>query len=311
MAAIELESSTISAIYAAYENRQREDRREYLGMSSLGNECERQLWYEWRWCHPPEKFDGRKLRLFETGHREEARLIADLRAAGVYVINEEGGKQIAVEGVGGHLRGHLDGTARGIPEAPKTEHVLECKTHNLKSFKTLLKDGVEKSKPVHAAQMQLYMHFTGLFRALYLAVCKDDESIYSERINYDPIAAARLIAKAERIIKHQVPPPKLHEDPSAKLAFACGWCPAKGICHEREFALRNCRTCIHSTPVMNDGKWWCEYHNHEITTDEQRVGCLHHNYIPPLVPYEQVDHTEETIIYKKPDGELWVDGGES
>ena len=315
MAQLDFESSTVSAIYAAYEAKRREDRRNYLGMSSLGNECERALWYEWRWCHPPEKFDGRKLRLFETGHREEARLIQDLADAGIEVLaRTPAGSQITAEGIGGHLRGHLDGTVRGIPEAPKTEHVLECKTHNLKSFKTLLKDGVEKSKPVHYAQMQLYMAYTKICRALYLAGCKDDESIYSECVNYDPIAAARLIAKAERIIKFQIPPPKLYEDPSAKLAFACGWCPAKGICHEREFAQRNCRTCLHSTPVLDgpEGAWFCEYHKKEISTGEQRDGCSHHRYIPPLVPYEQIefDIDNEHIWYRQPNGELWIDGGE-
>ena len=35
--------STIAAIYAAYENREQE-RRGYLGPSSLGTECDRALW---------------------------------------------------------------------------------------------------------------------------------------------------------------------------------------------------------------------------------------------------------------------------
>ena len=46
-------------------------------------------------------------------------------------------------------------------------------------------------------------------------------------------------------------PAKLHEDPKAKAAFACGWCPAKAICHEGQFARRNCRTCISATPVLD------------------------------------------------------------
>ena len=48
----------------------------------------------------------------------------------------------------------------GIPEAPKTWHVLEFKTHNSKSFAKLEKEGVQKSNPMHYAQMQVYMGCT-------------------------------------------------------------------------------------------------------------------------------------------------------
>ncbi len=40
------------------------------------------------------------------------------------------GKQINFKLFGGHFAGSLDGVIRGIPEAPKTWHVWECKTAN-------------------------------------------------------------------------------------------------------------------------------------------------------------------------------------
>ena len=49
-------------------------------------------------------------------------------------------------------------------EAPKTWHVLEFKTHGVKSFADLTAKGVVLSKPQHAAQMQIYMHLTGIKR---------------------------------------------------------------------------------------------------------------------------------------------------
>ena len=68
--------------------------------------------------------------------------------------------------------GSIDGIIeKGVPEAPTKRHILECKTHSLKSFKDLCDKGVQESKPQHWCQMQLYMHGTGIDRALYFAVC--------------------------------------------------------------------------------------------------------------------------------------------
>lgn len=302
-------SPTLDAIYRAYEASAQRSHRSYLGMSTMGNECDRALWMAFRWAHEPESLDGRKLRLFETGHREEARMLDDLERAGVTVhrVDPATGEQWALTALGGHMRGHMDGQGEGFAEAPKARHVLEFKTHNEKSFKALVKDGVQKSKPGHYAQMQLYMHFSGLDRAFYMAVNKNTDELHVERVEYDAQAAVVLVARAERIINSAEPPPKLHDDPTAKMAWVCNYCPAFDQCHASAFALRNCRTCIHSTPV--DGGWQCEKHG-AIDTETQRVGCSQHLYIPGLVPGEQVDADIErgTVTYRMPEGATWIDG---
>ncbi|MHB2169943.1 PD-(D/E)XK nuclease family protein [Alsobacter sp. R-9] len=296
---------TVGAIYAAYERAAERDERTYLGASVIGDECERRLWYGFRWATPPEDFDGRKLRLLETGHHEEARMIEDLGAAGVEVWdrNPETGEQWCVVAVDGHFRGHLDGVVLRVPEAPSTPHVLECKTHNEKSFKELVSKGVEASKPTHFAQMQVYMDLMGIPRALYLAVNKNTDEIYAERIAYDPVKAGQILAKAERIIRADRPPIGL----DAK-AWQCGYCPAGGVCRDRQFARRNCRTCLHATPIA-DG-WRCELQDRNLTTDDQRAGCPSHRFIPALVPGEQIDVDGDRIIYALPGGQ-WIDGGEA
>ena len=310
-----IEAPTVSAIYTALQRNRRDEDRGYLGMSQFGTECDRALWYGWRKVHDPEPLDGRRIRLFETGHLEEGRLVGDLRAAGMVVrdVVLQTGRQFGVWSIGGHLRGHLDGLIDGVPDAPKTTHVLECKTHNDKSFKALLKDGVAKSKPGHFSQMQFYMHFTGMPRALYVAVNKNDDQLYAERVRYDATAALQLVARAERIIRADQPPAKLHDDPAAKAAFACGWCPARAVCHDGAWARVNCRTCLHATPVVDEGdagRWHCARHDIHLTPDEQRRGCHQHRYVPGLVPGEQVDVDEgrETITYRLADGSTWVDG---
>ncbi|WP_425639952.1 oxidoreductase [Agrobacterium radiobacter] len=305
------QASIVSAIYAAYEaaNEQRDGKT--IPAGQLADECSRKLFYEYRWTTPHEAIDGRTLRIFETGNVEEFRWIDNLRMIGCDVVDrQENGRQIRVELCGGHVGGYLDSEILGLPEAPKTWHVGEIKSHNLKSFTALKKDGVKVSKPLHYGQMQVYMHARGRGRAIYLAVCKDNDELYAERIHYDPEYSLRLMAKAERIIHANEPPAKLHEDPRAKTAFACGWCKHRGICHEDAWPRTNCRTCLYSSPELG-GSWSCARFSKPLSLAEQAEGCPAHLYLPSLVPGTQIDSSEEdeTVTYElRPDGRIWVDG---
>lgn len=58
--------------------------RKHLGASLIGRECERELWYTFRWVKH-KQFDGRMLRLFQRGHLEEARFIDYLQGIGCEV----------------------------------------------------------------------------------------------------------------------------------------------------------------------------------------------------------------------------------
>ena len=140
---------TLTAIYADYEARQGDGLRDHLGASIIGKSCARALWYDFRWV-TPSRHSGRLLRLFETGQLEEDRLVRNLRATGATVleVDPETGRQFRVEAHGGHFGGSLDGVAIGILEAPKTWHVLEFKTHGVKSFTELTAKGVVQAKPV-------------------------------------------------------------------------------------------------------------------------------------------------------------------
>jgi len=155
------------------------------------------------------------------------------------------------------------------------------------------------------------MHYTGLTRALYMAVNKNDDTIHLERVHYDKAAAEAAVKRADRILFTDRPPSKLHEDPNAPGSFICGWCPAKPVCHEGEWGRRNCRTCISAT-VDPEGGWECEYWHKGLTIEDQREGCPKHVYNPGVVPGEQVDGDEEGrwISYTLRDGTTFVDGGD-
>ena len=293
---------TLSAIYAAYEAAQGDGFRDHLGASLIGKPCARALWYDFRWVtrsqHP-----GRLLRLFETGQLEENRLVRNLRATGATVleVDPETGRQFRVEAHGGHFGGSLDGVALDLLEAPKTWHVLEFKTHSVKSFADLAAKGVEASKPQHAAQMQIYMHLTGITRALYVAVCKDTDALHIERVAADNELAQRLLEKAGRIIFAQHPPARISEDPAW---FECRMCSHHDACHGGGGAAITCRSCLHATPV--EGGWHCTRHDQMRSSQEQRSACAKHLFIPDLVPGDIADAGEDFVVYRMKDGSDWV-----
>lgn len=280
-----------------------------VAMSQAVNPCDRAIWYAFRWVAPPEQPRGPRQRRFRTGLQYERWLLDDLRAAGADVqeIDETTGKQVAVQLADGHLRGKVDGIATGIPEAPKTVHVVECKSMKAADFRGVVKHGVQKHKPDHWMQMQLYMHGLGLTRALYICANKDTDEIHTERVEFDVSAALATEARIERIVAAAVPPHRASDDPAS---FTCRFCTANEICHSGAWARFNCRTCLFSTPIKG-GKWECEKHSRRLTWEEQNVGCDFHLFIPSLVPNsEQIDADEEknTVTYRLADGTLWVDG---
>lgn len=304
-------SPTIAAIDKAVAANEHRDFDVVIRGSAIGHSCERHLFYRFRWAHQPDQFDGRMLRLFETGNVEEGRLIAYLRLIGIDVQDRDpaSGEQWEVVALDGHFAGHLDGIATGIVEAPATPHLLECKTHNAKSFGQLVKHGVQVSKPEHVAQMQVYMGLQSLSRAFYLAKNKDTDELYAERVKYDPAHFSALMAKAERVRDANAAPAKVAEHADF---YTCRFCSSAPICHTGQFALRNCRTCLHSCPG-SAGAWHCARHDKVLSLDDQRCGCPNHLYLPSLVPGEQIDADErsETVTYQLGEGSVWVDGSKA
>ena len=284
----EPEYSIANLIDKHHESRQ-EPPRPHLGASTLGHPCDRWLWLSFRWA-VQQKFDGRILRVFRRGNLEEAQIVSDLRAIGID-IQRTTGNQSRVD-FGSHVSGSLDGVIKsGVPGAAKTQHVAEFKTHSLKSFNDLEKKGVEESKPEHFVQMQVYMLGTEIDRALYVAVCKDDDRIYTERVKFDKEVAEKAVARGKRIALADRMPEPLSADPTW---YQCRWCPAHDFCFESKITKHaNCRTCAHSTALENS-TWRCERHDaDEIPIEWQREGCDSHVLHPDLVPYQRKESDNE------------------
>lgn len=253
--------------------------RGHMGVSLLGHHCDRYLWLAFRWA-VQEKFDGRILRLFRRGHMEEDIIIRDLRAVGIDIRSSQ--RKVSF---GSHVSGSLDGVIeKGLPEAPKSRHVVEFKTHSQKSFDELVAKGVEKAKFQHFIQMQIYCHGTEINRALYVAVNKNTDELYTERVKYDREVAEKYIERGKRLaLSDRLPEPLPGGSPEW---YQCKWCPAYAFCWKAEpTKYANCRTCAHST-AMPDSTWRCERHEADGIPEEfQREGCDDHVIHPELVPW--------------------------
>jgi hypothetical protein len=246
-----------------------------------------------------ERFPGRILRLFRRGQEEEFRVVSDLRAIGLNV--QKTGENQSRVNFGCHVGGSVDGVIEsGVPEAPKAHHVLEIKTHGKKSFDDLEKNGVEKAKPQHFVQMQVYMMGLGVDRALYYAICKDDDRIYTERVKLDKAVAQKSVDRGHRLVKADRMPPPISTDPTW---FECRFCAAHEFCHKTKLTKEvNCRTCTNST-AREDGTWHCAAYDVLLDFEHQKVGCEAHVLHPDLVPWGY-KVKDKAIIWMTPEGDI-------
>ena len=268
------ETAMISAIYEAIQKHEKNPfKLSRLGASGIGNECLRAVWLEWR-GYADSNFDGRLLRLFRTGHLQEDRIIEDLRRAGFQVwSHQENGEQFTYTDPTGHFVAKLDGVIKGVPGAEKTPHDLEIKTHNKKSFSEVSAKGVQIAKPAHYVQMQAGMMFSGLTRSLYVALCKDDEQFYVERIKPDEALMEDIRKRIARLAEAELIPAGISENGNS---FLCKWCDMRKACVGEEQPVKTCRSCLNVQVVTEGGGWACSLTGEALSGKAQMEACDHY-----------------------------------
>jgi len=289
--------TTSQAIYDFYESKNSSEKpRPYIGWSSIGDICERKLWFRFR-AAVRDSVEGRIARLFDTGHREEDRLLNELRAIGCKVESRDPktGKQFAVSSHGGHMRGHADARVQGLPESPKTVFLCDVKTVNSKKFDALVKSGLRSLYPQYYAQGIGYMGHMKLEKAVFIFVDKNSDRIHCEFFDFDQKEFEKLEAKAGRIIFSDKAPTKLSDDPSW---YECKFCAAHDLCHGSKLTKEvNCRTCANST-AMEDGTWHCNHWDMTIPDlDAQLAGCDNHVIHPDMTPGWPIERSGNGVIW--------------
>ena len=246
---------------AAIEANQEDGRRTHLGPSALGKQCDRAIWYSFRW-YTNRRHDAKLLRIFERGQNEESVIIRRLRLAGITVHDADvDGKQFGFSTFEGHFKGSVDGIIE-VPGVEKTG-LLEIKTINKNGYNKLLREGVTNA---HRNQMQAYMHYLELSWGLHITACKDNDEWHFSIVPYDEVQALNVETRASHILRSKTPPARmLYASPTYK--YCREYCDHYEVCHKDAEPERNCRSCAHVV-LAKDGNWGCTaYEENKIIND--------------------------------------------
>lgn len=214
-------------------NRKQPD-RDYLGASCIGEDCARQVWYQYNRPSQPNKYAY----AVEDGHMSELIMAERLRAVEgieLWTLDPETGQQFGFRD--GKFRGHFDGVIRGLLQAPKKAHIWEHKcTKTYKQFVKALKDhgnkqALEKWNWNYYVQAQMYMHYTALDRHYLTVASPGTREVYSCRTEYNPEIAAKYKDRAKRIIDQPTEPPRAYK---SETFFKCRWCSFSEECWRNE-----------------------------------------------------------------------------
>ena len=194
--------------------------RNYLGVSQLGIECDRQLYYKY---HKPDLDvikEPRIQSIFAFGFLVEKYILGLLIESGLEVFDvDEEGKQFEVV-YEDKIKGHIDAVIKGIPESTKP-HLLEIKSMNDSNFKRLEKEGLEHGFHEYYIQMICYIFLFKLENGLFIAMNKNDCNIYTERIKSDNIVAESYLKRGLEIVNTKELPDRKYKD---KHFFKCRMC---------------------------------------------------------------------------------------
>lgn len=301
MAKIDIKKEpTIDKVNEILENEQNMSPRKYLGMSQIGDECQRKLFYSFRHVRK-RKLNYKSIRAISDGFYQEDLMIKQLKKVPgieLHVTDPENQKkQIGFELLSGHFCGHCDGIIHGIYEAPKTWHIWENKAVNEKKFNDLrkLKDkdektALEKWDIVYYAQAQIYMHCAKLSRHYLTVQTPGGRDVVSVRTQYNKKDAEYIIQTAFNIIFGKTIPAKLSEKPEF---YKCNWCEYSDVCHFDEWPDVNCFSCKYIKFVEN-GKTQCGLSEKEI----KGAPCKKHLFNPALINMECVENEIDFCAYK-------------
>lgn len=252
-----------------------DDYRWHLGASIIGRPCDRFLYGTFRWFKK-NTADGRTLRLFQRGKDEEAQMNYLLRGIGFNVeeVDPQTGKQWKVS----FHHGHFGGSSDGIIQFPHSygqpgDFVPEYKTSGTGAkFNNLNKDGlgIEKNKDEHFIQQSIYGYGRKIGNGVYVAVNKNDDSLYVEVTKLSIEKAEAGLRRAENIITTDFIPAMMAK--AKETYFECRMCSFHSICHLGEKIDKNCRSCVYSTPIAG-AEWRCTKYGHDIPREYVPIGC--------------------------------------
>lgn len=197
--------------------------RDYLGASILGEECDAALWFS---IHKPVVIDDPRInRIFDMGNLIEDYVIRLLQESGIDVFTrDDSGEQFGFTDK--PIAGHIDGVLTGLPESSKP-HLFECKSMNSKNFALIQSQGLKIFSSKYWAQVQVYMKYMKLERCLFVAMNKDNQELYFERVKFEPMEAEYYVNRGKEIHAKEERPERKYNH---KSHYKCKFCSYREIC---------------------------------------------------------------------------------
>lgn len=197
--------------------------RDYIGASSIGSDCWRQIWYESKGAKrdvPANKIQ----RTWDIGKLLEKFVIELLKLAGIQF--EDYQVELCDPDLP-YFKGHFDGLMliKGV------NVLLEVKTAKDSSFRQLVKHGLKRWSATYYAQVQSYMGMSGITKAFIIVFNKDTSEFHDEMVEFNPDVYEQLKLKAKMIYESGFEPPRINNNP---MWFQCKMCSYRTICHNNK-----------------------------------------------------------------------------
>ena len=211
------------------------ERRTYLGASSLGDSCSRKIQYRYMGTPVDEgrNFSAQTLRIFQFGHEIEFSMAGWLRQAGFDLrVEDKNGEQFGFSIAEGEIKGHIDGVICSGPLDTPYPMLWECKSANDRKFKEFQIKGVTIANPVYAAQVALYQAYMKLTDnpCLFTVLNKNTSEIYYEFIPFNKALAQEVSDKAVSILEATKANEMLPRLAQSRDYFACKYCEFQDSC---------------------------------------------------------------------------------
>jgi hypothetical protein len=212
-----MQHSVINHIRKSIGKNNLDEPRYYVGASSIGKACERQIWYQANGYIGVYK---EELKItFLMGKILETMLL-DLLAS---VISKD--SLFCKDSELDRFQGNMD----AIILIGSCKAILDIKTAKASSFLIFKRKGLRQWNETYYAQLQAYMGMTGIHKAVLLCLNKDSSELHEEWITFNEIYYAMLKEKARRIIDAKLLiPERINDSP---LYYLCNMCGFKEDCH--------------------------------------------------------------------------------
>lgn len=215
----------ISKKIEKYQSLIEDDERDYIGASSIGSDCLRAIWYQFKGVKA-QKVPAKFRRTWAIGKALEQVVHNWLCDIGMVIWRNY---SELVHPTMPYFKGNVD----GIWVKSHTDHtpiaIIEIKTAKDASFKVFVKKGLKVWNLQYYAQIQAYMGLMSINSAYILVLNKDNSDISDELVTFDPEFYKKLEEKARMVYGANVEPPRIH---GSALWYQCKMCKFNKVCHK-------------------------------------------------------------------------------